>query len=307
MRIKKQQIFTKVIVVISIVGFLILTYFGLRYVNTEDISDKSWSTFSLIQASFILVGFLGTSILVGGTFFPTRLKSVDLETITRVMGIMMFITGIQILTSIKLSISNTEQALYFIFVAIGEELFFRSFLIELMRKFEVKNRILHNFLMVIVSTGLFMAIHTNYYNDSSKMLTVGLSGVVLAIVYIIYRDITANILAHVLNNSIAVGLSFLTVSLSGMVEISLYVMIVIGVIMLIFAVFMGYKFHNRIKYSDMIDMVKDELDTEKSGKIKYDNHVVNYINCIVLVIILVIVMYFIWVFEISYLPFGGKN
>jgi len=293
MRRKQEGIITRIVVILVFISFPVLAYLGFRYFNVEDINDSNWGLFALLQSAFVLTGFFGSSLLTHGQIFPQKLKKVELETITRAIIITLFIVGIQILTSLKLSVSSTEKALYYVFAAIGEELFFRAFLLELMKKFNV-NKIVS----VFVSAGLFAAIHINYYGDLMALLSVFLGGLLLAVFYILYRDITANILAHLINNLIAVGFSFLTVSFSSEIDISIICFSAVGMIVIFFLTIVFFQ----LKKIEKVDNNESTLITDETTII---NRLGNKIMLFGLMILLIICVYFIYIFGFELKPIGG--
>ena len=57
---------------------------------------------------------------------------------------------------------------------------------------------------VIIQAVLFVAIHQNYYANLPMLISVFAGGIILGIFFVVWKDPTANILAHFLLNIIAV-------------------------------------------------------------------------------------------------------
>jgi len=206
---QKQPVFSKISLTLIIVAFIVLTIIGSLHINDIDENGSNWGRFALVQASFCIMGVIGTSFLTQGTLFPQKLRKANPNTIINTLIILSLELFIQLFSSLTLSISTTEKALYYVFASIGEEVLFRGCIMEFCRKIN-----LHPILSIGLSAFLFMEIHVNYYGQFSMMLMVFLGGIALATTYFLFQDLTANIFGHFLNNAIAVGINFGRVNLA---------------------------------------------------------------------------------------------
>ena len=123
-----------------------------------------------------------------------------------------------------LSVRDWHRALAIMFAGPAEELFFRGLMLSpfiRLGKNDTKLKIKNPFgggnlleisptelLGIFISSMFFMALHINYYGDKKLLATVFISGVILGLFYLKYKDLTANILAHFALNFIVVLQSF---------------------------------------------------------------------------------------------------
>ena len=125
-----------------------------------------------------------------------RFLSLILITMVLVGGTMAFLN-----VSFRLALSTTDLYLYFLASAIIEELFFRMFLVGF---FETKTKL--KGVGIIVSAFIFAIFHFDAYGHSLEMmLAMFLGGIVFGIIYLLSKDITITMVAHLFINIIAVG------------------------------------------------------------------------------------------------------
>jgi membrane protease YdiL (CAAX protease family) len=158
----------------------------------------------LYMTVFALTGWIGTQVLYEQPIFAPAMatKPLDLDTGVRAAIILAASMATQLISKAALSFSVQEQALYFIFAAVCEEVFFRVLILSVFLK--IGDNLQMKITGVIVQAVAFAAIHQNYYNDPGMLLSVFLGGIVLGIFYVWWRDPTANILGHFILNVIAV-------------------------------------------------------------------------------------------------------
>ncbi len=205
-RRRKQQktaIFTRLGFNLALIAFFGLVFIAIRRRN------DSLGTSALIHSMLLLSGLVGTSLLTDKTLIPINFKPMDLDTTFRALIIAALSMLIQLISALVLTIADIEHAFFYIFAAVSEELFFRAFILTLFKRLQTPN-----ILNIFISAACFTAIHVNYYGNITKIVGVFFGGIMLAIVFVIWEDITANILGHMINNLIAVGNRFLRVSLA---------------------------------------------------------------------------------------------
>jgi membrane protease YdiL (CAAX protease family) len=184
---------------------------------------------------FAVVGFIGTQIMYDQPPLPTdfvpngsdeKNKKYISDTILQTAIILFAAMATQLTVQTALSFTIKEQASYFIFAAICEEVLFRVFILsvgfklvpgaeklwqaataaeKIMDRIRLKGQVLVRLSgFLILQAALFGAIHQNYYGNWPMLLSVILGGLILGIFFIWWRNPTANILAHFLLNVIAV-------------------------------------------------------------------------------------------------------
>lgn len=223
MRPKFEPIHSKLSFSLGAMALAILTYLGFRHLNDIDEYGQSWGKFALFQAALCLVGLIGTLLIVENKILPDKFRSISIDTGIRALIILTCSMISQYIVKTQLSVSTTEKALYYLFAGIGEEMFFRLFLIETIKKIS-GNTPSSKALGIIFSSLAFTAIHVNYYNNFPQLMAVFVGGLILSIFYVVWSDITANMLAHFLLNLIAVGnvLVTFTANLNLLFAISLF-------------------------------------------------------------------------------------
>jgi membrane protease YdiL (CAAX protease family) len=235
MKTKTEPVHTKLSYLLGSLALGILLYLGIRHLNDVDEFGQSWGKYALLQATFCLIGLVGSLLIVEQKIFPTKFRKITIDTGIRVFIILICSMISQYLVKTQLSVSTSERALYYLFAGIGEELFFRLFLMETIRKI-AGDTPASKMIGVIFSTIAFTAIHVNYYDDIAQLTAVFIGGLILAAFYLIWRDITANMLAHFLLNLVAVGnwLVVLTANFDSIVTIFAVGFFAIGLICYIF-------------------------------------------------------------------------
>jgi len=120
------------------------------------------------------------------------------------VGMMMF----ALQTQFRLALSTTDLYLYHIASAIIEELFFRMFLINFIKKYS-KSTILS----ILTSSFLFSIAHLLSGYGIELLIAMFLGGLIFSAAYLAWKDITIPMIAHLIINTIVVG--FMVQSIQG--------------------------------------------------------------------------------------------
>jgi len=224
---------TKMDLLISIIAIGGLGIIGLRYLS-------SWGRINMMEMLFCLMAILlidplrtGTKGILASKKKRLPFKPFSLYTLPRGLILFLFIFFIQVLSLLPFTIENIEKGLSIIFASVAEEMFFRGLWISIFKKLSfrindpdpdkiMKTKLLGNFdlnfrpltVLGFGVTSLFFAfIHRNYYDDVNMMIALFIGGMVLAIFYSVWDDLSANILGHFILNlatAIASGIFTLT-------------------------------------------------------------------------------------------------
>lgn len=204
---------------------------GLSYIFSDIKSDQLFGIISIIEGFFALSGLLLIDVIYGHPIDikPDSFKKLESNTLSRIGYIFISLLLIQILFQFPLTVRTVHKALAIIFAGVAEELFFRGLLITpfmklgmSQEKFKLFKRpgkngyyveiSLIEIIGILLSSIAFVALHFNYYGNLSLMLTVFVSGIILGFFYQKDKDITANILAHLLLNTWVVIQTFYMLS-----------------------------------------------------------------------------------------------
>lgn len=201
----KEPVHTIVSFTMVVMGIIIMLYFGIRHIFDE----PDWSKSAFLQFALGFIGLLGSQLFAQQPIIPQNkhdFKPVDLNTGIRAIVIGFLGMGIQLISKQAFSFTILEQAVYFVFAAITEEVFFRGFILSIFIKLDqTKMKFSPPKLVgVLVQAIGFAAIHQNYYDNLPMLISVFVGGLMLGFVYLIWEDLTANILGHFIINVIAV-------------------------------------------------------------------------------------------------------
>lgn len=201
---------------LMIIGSLVMLYIGLKYIGSSDEIERIYAMYA-----FVMV-FFGLSGLFTADYYDNRKINIipkieDLNefntflylTATLIMFIISAIAEAILVIKMRLALSDTDFILYAVFAGVCEEAFFRKFLINMIIRlntgYNEKPNVITLIIALFVSSFAFMAIHLGVYGSDPIMLTSTLiGGFILGIGYIVFRDISANISAHCLKNTIGV-------------------------------------------------------------------------------------------------------
>lgn len=188
--------FTRLDRTLVIFNIIIMGYLFLRHI----VSDPAWGKYAGYMALFTIVGFFGSQALSRQKLMAVRKYKKD--TILWVVVLLVASMLTQIIANVAFTFSTVEQALYYVFAAVSEEMFFRVFLLSVILRFNppLSTKIIAIVLQAIV----FAAFHQNYYHNFPMLLSVFIGGLIYGAFYVWKENPTANILAHFLLNLYAV-------------------------------------------------------------------------------------------------------
>jgi len=195
----KRGYHTTLSVVFSFLAVGVMIYIGIRNVEGAPSSDN-WGWLALMQAGFGLVGYVGMTLITGQGIFPSKEKRPSLDdnspmviagqvipmqwgsnfAIALFFGLLVTIVS-QLALEYYYSISVVDQALYFVFASVCEELLFRGFLMELF--LFMGEQIWKRFLAIFTSAILFAWVHFQYHGDFVGLLGIFIMGLVFATDY----------------------------------------------------------------------------------------------------------------------------
>lgn len=199
----KQEIvrFSAISLILSVIALVIEGYLTIKYFGTDP-----YANYALLLLFLGLIGISGAYWLNPKSLFVLNdyyLKDVE-KTGQFIVSILMTILCIAIIqvvlkTTFRLALSLTDLLMYFIASAIVEELFFRMFLVSY---FKLKTR-LKSF-GIVISAFVFMLFHIPTYWPSVEMLSaMFLGGCVFGAAFLLTKDITAGMIAHLTINTIS--------------------------------------------------------------------------------------------------------
>ena len=199
---------------------------GLTYVFSSDKYDQTFGILTIMEGGFALTGLLLIDVINGKQLQikPDYFKPPETSTLKRTIFILGALSILQIIMQFPLSVRDWHRALAIMFAGPAEELFFRGLMLSPFvrlgkndTKLKIKNLFGGGYILevsptellgIFISSMAFMMLHINYYGDKKLLVTVFLSGVILGLFYLKYKDLTANILAHFALNFIVVLQSF---------------------------------------------------------------------------------------------------
>ena len=195
--------FNSISIVLTCASIMVELYLTWKYFGKDP-----YANYSLLLLFLGIIGIFGAYWLNPVKLFDLKdyylkdkvegLKFLSLILITMVLvgSCMAFLN-----VTFRLALSTTDLYLYFLASAIIEELFFRMFLIGF---FETKTKL--KGVGIIVSAFIFAIFHFDAYGHSLEMmLAMFLGGIVFGIIYLLSKDITITMVAHLFINIIAVG------------------------------------------------------------------------------------------------------
>lgn len=196
---------THISYLLAICATIIMAYITIRHWE----EDRSWAISGAMQFGFVIIGLLGTQLSAQQPIFPNpdQFKPINLDTGIRALAITAISMVIQFISQAILSFTVAEEALYFVFAAISEEIFFRVLILGIFIKMDpVKKKFtLAKIFGVVIQAAAFAAIHINYHSNPPMLLSVLIGGLFLGFFYLLWEDPTANILGHLFLNIISVG------------------------------------------------------------------------------------------------------
>lgn len=199
----KQPVFTMITQILIAVALGVMLF--LYFMHRNNPADQAWTNYALMMAAFVGIGYVGTQIVTQQPILPRpdQLRPFEINSGIRAVIICALMLVTQIVTSVIFTFSTAEQAFYFVFAAVCEEVFFRVLILTVIIR--IKPSIIMKIVGIIVQAVMFTAIHQNYYNNIPMLIGVLVGGVIFGICYVIWEDPTANILGHFLLNFMAIN------------------------------------------------------------------------------------------------------
>lgn len=198
-------------------------YLIAKYSGISDFVPFSISLFS--QGTAALIGIILINI-ANKTFFLD--KEFPIQTGKQgayyLIGIFSLFTLQMIVQAVvqivfRLAMETVDIYFYYLAAAVIEEAFYRMFLISLIVfVFSKINTEIPEFVIIfvamIISSFVFMMVHLSAYGERPDLLlAMFFVGMVLAIYYIIFKDITVPMIAHLLINLVATWLMLGTINM----------------------------------------------------------------------------------------------
>lgn len=190
---------------------IILVFVGLAgeaYITVKYWGIDPYANYSLMLLILGIVALSFLFIVNPDIFTKYQTKNLKEENVIFFgLGILMTIAAVTIVwavlrITIRFALTTEDLYFYYISTAIIEELVFRMAIFGIIRS-KVK---FGTIIGIPISALVFMMAHYEYYGQNYvNMIAVLLSGVVFAIVYVIFDDISVSKAAHVIINIIAVG------------------------------------------------------------------------------------------------------
>jgi membrane protease YdiL (CAAX protease family) len=230
-QVHKTKIYTSELTAITwilgISAFFLSLLLGLTYVFSSSSDEQLFGFTTLLEATFSLAGILFIDPLNDKPLKlkPEEFKNADPNTLLHLTIIFMYLLLVQFASQFPITVKDWHRGLAMWFAGVSEELFFRGFILQLFISFsnrigakehtlsfsnpfnkkknvEIISLSSIEFIGLIVSTVSFTFLHYNYYGNPLLLVIVSLSGLGLGLAYIRYKDLTANILAHMMLNVI---------------------------------------------------------------------------------------------------------
>jgi len=188
-------------------SLLIFAIITISFITIRHIT-ASFIPFAIVLISLGISALLG-SIYVCDGYLPFKSEipffKDSIEILLFFIGILSLIAIVGItsyifLEVIKFALSDLELYFYYGCAGVIEEAFFRHFLISF--GYKIKKP----YLMIIVSLIVFTLAHIVTYWEQLEMLLILLFGAIFFTIYfILYKDITVIMIAHIIINIISVG------------------------------------------------------------------------------------------------------
>lgn len=227
MKIEEQNesIHTRISYYSILLSVIFQLFLAFKYIGSANLEAHQFGFITFIYGVIAIIGLLLTDPMRGQPvkLKPKRFQNLHINSIFRALIILLVIRVVQISFGLfTLTIRDEERALAIVFAAPSEEVFFRGFLLSFViiiaqiapgKKFKLPgpgNREISiiEITGIIISSLLFAYLHTNYFNNLNLLLMVFVSGLFLGFFYWLWRDLTANILAHLFLNIWVVGQYF---------------------------------------------------------------------------------------------------
>lgn len=206
--------FSSISLILAIIAIIIEIYIIGKYHGKDD-----YANYSILLLILGIFGFTGAFMLNKEGIFVLNdyyLKSVNgaLKFITSVVGLLLAM-GFLMLTlraTFRFALEAIDLYLYYLAAAVIEELFFRFFLISLVMRVRIQllppviSKGISAILALFISSTIFMIAHWEVYGHSGELMTaMFIGGIIFGLFFIIMKDITINMVAHLIINLLNVG------------------------------------------------------------------------------------------------------
>lgn len=168
--------------IMSLLAISALIFIALN--RWDDPISYKWSRWSLMHACLALISL----IFVWNDFKDEVINPIYVVIIFGSLILIQLVFSV-----ITLQISAIEQGLYYIMVAITEELFFRGLILKPYKN--IDNNV-YKISGIVFSSIVFAIFHYNYWNNISMMLSVLFGGMLLGYIYLKTGSLTTNMLGH---------------------------------------------------------------------------------------------------------------
>lgn len=226
---KEKSVHTKIGFYLILIAAITELIIGLRYLVLGDPDDQTFAQLTVLEGFFALAGLLAIDFLFYGRFkLKPEFRKIDSSVLFRTIIILVLLIIAQALFQfVPATVREYDRALAIAFAGPSEESFFRGILmgsfIAVGKKIpgeyefkipgkEKKSLSIIEISGILVSSIFFMLLHVNYYDYLNLMLSVFFSGMILAIAFWYWEDLTSCILAHFTLNLITVFQTFFMVS-----------------------------------------------------------------------------------------------
>lgn len=195
-----EPIQTKTSFILSVLGLITMTIIIFVEIPSEDPLRHAYGQFAILHVIYCIMGIIYPLIRN-----PTQpFKKDSPKTFQRSM----IVFGSNLLVQIAinlLSVTPITIHLYHIVSGISETLFYQVFLVPfgstILQRFKWKP-IIADMTAVIASAFLFAGLHFTYRGDLKLMSMVLIAGLVYGTYFVLWKDPTPIMIAHVLNNII---------------------------------------------------------------------------------------------------------
>lgn len=239
-QLSEESIHTIISYVLGVTATIVMFYLGIRHFNDVDEYGRAWGKFALMHGVFGFVGMLGIRMTSKNNGFFPKFRKINmgstLITAVVVMGVLL-LTQV-IFSKFVLEVTATEQALYTVFSAVTEELFFRAticyvliFPIYRNNIYSINSRlsgkpnpslIVGKIVTAVFSGVIFGISHVNY-QGTYLVYAISISGIIMGLWFSFFHasflgepdkgyDLTGMMLGHFLLNLITVGKWIITLS-----------------------------------------------------------------------------------------------
>lgn len=198
---------------INPLGLLLLSFALVSeiYLIVKYIGKETSIYYSMLLFGLGMIAIIGMIWLTKGKFITYELPFIKniwsgivyifaIFSLVAVIGIMMLIFQ----ASFRYALELVDVYFYYLAAAVIEEAFFRMFFISLFIQ-KYPNKKIGLIMGVLISSSLFMIAHWGGYGHSLYlMLSMFFGGILFSAYYLVFKDITITMLAHLIINLIVI-------------------------------------------------------------------------------------------------------